>query len=163
MRRWTKLFDINTLNLLSTPARRLSICVLLHSGRFDLYSSPNLARLQLQLIPPMAIPNLNRQLIRHLPDRRPMALVHGCGRAEPWLCRRHHRTRTDTGLARVMLRLAILMQMATSFCLAPEGLEERRPPLMRLMREMAVSTSERLPYRWRVRQAIRPRAAISAA
>jgi hypothetical protein len=33
---------------------------------------------------------------------------------------------------------------------------------MLLMREMAVSTSERLPYRWRFCQAIRPRAAISA-
>jgi hypothetical protein len=45
----------------------------------------------------------------------------------------------------------------------PKGLEVRRPRLIRLMREMAASTSERLPYRWRFCQAIRPRAVISAA
>jgi hypothetical protein len=47
--------------------------------------------------------------------------------------------------------------------LSAKILDVRRPLLVRLMREMAVTTSERLPYPWRLCQAIRPLAAISAA
>jgi hypothetical protein len=59
---------------------------------------------------------------------------------------RGQRMRCDCGLASSMLRLAILMGMATSFCWATTVREVRRPPLILLMREMAVSTSERRPY-----------------